>query len=71
MRTTLEKRLGKRAAEYVVEHSISTLGGRVRLVADEYETPKGVARTLSRVLGTPYTLDRGEVAYWDVPQDWF
>lgn len=64
--TDLErKKLGGRASAYVEEHGFS-FGRGVLLVADRYETPRGVRRTLTRVYGPPSTRSRGEVAYWDV-----
>jgi hypothetical protein len=60
------RRLGARASEYVDEHCIRTRGGGALLVADRVETPQGVYRTLSRLYGRPATIDRGEVAYWEI-----
>jgi hypothetical protein len=58
------KKLGVRATNYVREHSITAIGGRTQLVPDTEDTPAGVRRTLTRVLGAPRTLDRGETEYW-------
>jgi len=60
-----ERRVGKRAAKYVREHSITARDGAL-LVADMHEIPDGVARTLTRLYGRPTTIDRGEVAYWAI-----
>ena len=60
--------LGVRASAYVGEHYVTTAGGSV-LVADRYETPPDIVRRLTRRYGQPRTIDRGEIAYWDVTDD--
>jgi hypothetical protein len=62
------RRLGTRATAYVEEHALPPCG-RGRLVPDTERTPNGVARTLTRVYGRPWTVDRGEVAYWEIPSE--
>jgi len=59
-------RAGKRAAAYIEEHACATTGGKVLAIPDLAETPAGVRRTLTRLLGRPTTVDRGETAYWFV-----
>jgi len=64
-----ERRMGKRAAKYVRDCGFTSLDGASLLVADVYETPAGVRRTLSRCYGRPTTRGRGEVAYWEIRGD--
>lgn len=61
-----EKALGKRAAEYVNSRNYSTNCNRFRLVPDDERTPAGVARTLTRVYGTPTVSETGD-SHWLVP----
>lgn len=60
------RRMGVRAAAYVEAHHIVPIGGGVILVANRYETPRGVARTLTRLYGRPATIGGGEVGYWRI-----
>lgn len=61
-----QRRVGVRAADYIAERAVTSVGGSVLLVPDESETPPGVATTLTRIYGRPRTHDRGEVAYWTI-----
>jgi hypothetical protein len=63
---TAARRLGTRATAYVEEHALPPCW-RGRLVPETERTPESVARTLTRVYGRPFTVDRGEVAYWEIP----
>jgi hypothetical protein len=63
---TAARRLGTRATAYVEEHALPPCW-RGRLVPETERTPESVARTLTRVYGRPSTVDRGEVAYWEIP----
>lgn len=56
------RRLGKRASAYVEQHAILARDRTFYLVANRYETPSGVARTLTRVYGRARV--HGETAYW-------
>lgn len=56
------------AASYVSEHLGYTLGG-TPIVADLYETPERVRRTLTRLYGTPQVPGDGETAYWFLDDD--
>lgn len=63
------RKMGKRAAEYVDAHHVTSVSGGALLVADLYETPEGVANTLTRIYGRPRTTDRSEIAYWAIGGD--
>jgi hypothetical protein len=65
---TAARRLGTRATAYVEEHALPPCW-RGRLVPETERTPESVARTLTRVYGRPWTVDRGEVAYWEIPSE--
>lgn len=62
----VRRRLGKLASAYVEEYAILSRGGTVYLVADRYETPRGVERTLTRVYGRARVPGDGETAYWEI-----
>lgn len=63
------RRLGVRACEYIDDAITTTTPSGVELLADRYDTPAGVARTLTRVLGSPRIPGDGEVAYWELPAE--
>jgi len=69
LKSNIARRLGKRAASYLEDHAIDVgrHGQRSVILADRYETPDGVVRTLTRRYGRPRTIDRGETAYWSIP----
>ena len=58
----LAKKLGKRATAYA---ELWNLGGRV---PNFFDCPRGVEKTLNRVLGPARTIDRGELGYWRLPE---
>lgn len=59
------RRMGTRAAKYVRDCGFTSLDGASLLVADVYETPAGVRRTLTRLYGRP-TPRSPEVEYWEI-----
>ena len=52
--------------QYIFDHVFETRGGRY-LVPDRYETPPRIVMTMIRRYGSPQTIDRGEVSYWEIP----
>jgi hypothetical protein len=56
------------AAAYVQLHAMRFSGHPPKL-ADRYETPVRVRRTLERIYGTARIPGDGEVAYWSLDDD--
>lgn len=53
------------AADYVTGHLSHSIGG-APMVADRYETPRAVVRTMTRIYGSPRIPGDGETAYWRI-----
>lgn len=63
--------LGEQASEIVEERAYSWGTPQNAYVPDDEHVTGAVLATLTRHLGRPATIDRGEVAYWRLPQDWW
>ena len=56
------------ARQYVEEHMTHSRNGNPT-IPYQYDTPDDVYQTLTRIYGSPRTLDRGETAYWMIDDD--
>ena len=61
-------KLGKRATEFAEANAVLYDRNANALLPTE-KASDAVSRTLTRVYGSPETIDRGEVAYWRIPRD--
>jgi hypothetical protein len=62
-------KLGKHAGAYVAARGYRWIEDGPVMVPDDEQTPRGVARTLTRVYGAPTSADRCEVAFWAIEDD--
>ena len=54
------------AREYVSNAIVVHTRGGQPILAERYETPDDVSRTLTRIYGTPVVARDSETAYWEI-----